>query len=478
MNIVLICFCSAVKLQDRINLKGNSIMKVIIAGASGFIGRQLVLELARAGHECLALVRSRESLDEFPCKTAIWSAENSADISGEDFSGYNAIINLAGESVASGRWNSRTKAKIKTSRVQGMKSLRKILAALDVDKRPGLLISASAIGFYGDRGDEILNEDSEAGDGFLAEVVKAWEYEADQFRELGTRVVKMRMGVVLGAGGGALAQIKPVVLGDGRQWMSWVHIQDVIRFVQYALENKTLEGAYNLCAPNPVPNLDFVKILSNQNRNGLLDRITISVPSIFIQAGLGEMSSVFMSSCRALPKRAIDSGFKFKFENLASALEDIFSLVEPNSFRLSYTQFIKRDLNKVFEFFSKAENLEAITPDWLHFKIRKTSTPEIQNGTLIDYSLKIHGIPVHWQSKIESWTPPHSFRDIQIKGPYKKWDHTHRFESFKDGTLIQDDIIFDLPAGLFGKLFAGSFVRRDVESIFSFRKKKIREIFE
>ena len=277
-------------------------MNISISGASGFIGRHLMKSLAQAGHSLRALSRHAppaESLRE-------------AD----------AIIHLAGEPVAQ-RWTAAAKQRILDSRVVGTRNLVEALAALP--RRPEALICASAIGYYGSRGDEILTESSAPGSGFLPEVCVAWEREAQAAEAFGIRVVRVRTGVVLDANGGALVRMLPPFrmglggrLGSGRQWMSWIHLEDLAALFQFAVESQ-VRGPLNAVAPNPVTNSDFTRELAHALRRPAV----FPVPEFALKMLFGEMADVLLASQRVAPAAAEAAGFRFRFPQLAPALEGL-----------------------------------------------------------------------------------------------------------------------------------------------------------
>ena len=273
-------------------------MNIAISGASGFIGRHLVKSLALAGHSLRALSRHApaESLRE-------------ADV----------IIHLAGEPVAQ-RWTAAAKQRIRDSRVVGTHNLVETLATLP--RRPEALICASAIGYYGSRGDEILTESSAPGSGFLPEVCVAWEREAQAAEAFGIRVVRVRIGVVLAAGGGALPRMLPPFrmgvggrLGSGRQWMSWIHLEDLAALFQLAVESQ-VRGPLNAAAPHAVTNSDFTRELAHALRRPAV----FPVPEFALRLLFGEMADVLLASQRVVPAAAEAAGFRFRFPQLASAL--------------------------------------------------------------------------------------------------------------------------------------------------------------
>lgn len=192
---------------------------------------------------------------------------------------------------------------------------------------------------------------------------------------------------------------------------------------------------------------------------------------------MGELSQAILANQKIYPNKCLENGFKFKFDSLREALNDLMgglSLLENNFF---VKQYVCAERSEVFSFFSKAENLEILTPPWLNFHIVSKSTADIKKETLIEYKLKIHGFPVKWKTLIKEWIPNQSFVDFQLKGPYKKWHHQHTFEEVPGGTLISDDIVFEIPGGFIGQLIQ-PFVKKDVRQIFQYRQNKIKELFQ
>jgi hypothetical protein len=279
-------------------------MKVVITGGSGFIGRAIAERLRASGHTFTAV-----SLRTPPSPRV--------------FTGCDAVVHLAGEPVAQ-RWTAAAKERIMNSRVQGTRTL---VAALR-QQPPAVLISASAIGYYGSRGDEILTEDSLPGSDYLAQVTVAWEQEARLAEPFGVRVVTPRIGVVLGRGGGALPKMALPFrfgvggrLGDGKQWASWIHLDDLIALIEFSIATTALRGAVNAVAPNPVTNADFTRELA-----AALHRPAIfPVPAAALKLLLGEMSQVVLGSQRVIPQAALGAGFQFRFTKAGEALQQIFA---------------------------------------------------------------------------------------------------------------------------------------------------------
>jgi len=295
-------------------------MKVLISGASGLVGKAISEPLSKEGHQILSLVRKEpKNQDEVR-----WNPEKEVkEIS--KLEGVDAVVHLAGENVGDGRWTEEKKKRIRDSRVIGTKVLCDALLKLSTP--PELFISASAIGYYGDRGDEILTEESSAGNDFLAKTCVEWEDASEGLQERGIRLIHARFGVILSKEGGALDKmLTPFKLGiggrigDGTQYMSWIAIDDVIAITEYLLRDKNLSGKFNLTSPNPVTNLEFTKTLGK-----IISRPTFFfVPKFALRIAFGEMAdAALLSSTRVIPKRLVDSGFKFKFSNLENALRHI-----------------------------------------------------------------------------------------------------------------------------------------------------------
>lgn len=279
-------------------------MKIAISGATGLIGREITAQLLRAGHSVRPLSRNAPpELNEI-----------------------NAVIHLAGEPIF-GRWSARKKVEIRNSRILGT---RRLVDA--VSKAPSVqrFVSASAIGFYGDRGDEILDESSSPGDDFLAGVCRDWESEAGR----APGAVQLRIGPVLAKHGGALAQMLPVFsrglggpLGSGKQWMSWIHLADVARLFLFAVDGHLDVGPVNATAPQPVTNLELSRCLAE----ALGHKLFLPVPKLALQLVYGELAAALLSSQRVSCQKALSSGFKFNYPDLRSALIEILNRTPPES---------------------------------------------------------------------------------------------------------------------------------------------------
>ncbi len=296
-------------------------MHVLVTGGSGFIGGALCRRLLAGGHAVSVLTRERqrteqlfqgkvaaiESLDELPRETAP-----------------EAIVNLAGLSLGSGRWTERLKQEFIASRVGVTRQVISYIAR--TDRKPGILISGSAVGYYGARGDEELGEDAPPGNEYQSHLCKAWEAEALKAVQHGVRVCISRTGVVLGKGGGALSSLVSQFrlglggyVGSGRQWMSWVHIDDLVGIMLHLMADESLAGAFNSTAPNPETNRDFARKLAAALHRPAL----VWAPDWLLRLMVGEMAHLYVTGQKVLPSRLLELGYRFKFPELRAALADI-----------------------------------------------------------------------------------------------------------------------------------------------------------
>jgi uncharacterized protein (TIGR01777 family) len=296
-------------------------VKITISGASGLIGRRLMKSLAADGHSLNVLSRHAGTNMPGGVRVFVWDPPK-GEPPAESLRDADAVFHLAGEPVAQ-RWNADVKQRIRDSRVTGTRNLVQALGKLP--RRPATLVCASAVGYYGSRGEETLVESSAPGTGYLAEVCTAWEKEAVAAEALGIRVVRMRTGIVLDARGGALQRMLPPFrmgvggkIGDGKQWMPWIHIQDLVGLLQFALD-RPVKGPLNGVAPYPVVNADFTKVLAAAVKRPAI----FPVPGFALRLLFGEMAEVLMASQRVLPKEAEAAGFPFRFAQLAPALADL-----------------------------------------------------------------------------------------------------------------------------------------------------------
>ncbi len=293
-------------------------MHVAVTGASGFLGGYILRALAQAGHSPRVL--GRRAAGAYP----FFHWDPSSSLPPESaLAGVDGVIHLSGEPVAQ-RWTREARRRILESRRDGTRRLAEALSRQAV--RPRTLVSASAIGCYGSRGDEPLTEAAAAGTGFLPETCIEWEARARDAESAGIRVVRLRIGIVLGKEGGALAKMLPPFragvggpLGSGSQWMSWIHVRDLARLAEFVLVNDTVQGAVNAVSPAPVTNREFSKILGQTVHRPAF----LPVPAFALKLLFGEMAEVVLGSQRVLPQAAMQAGFRFEFTDLRTALTDL-----------------------------------------------------------------------------------------------------------------------------------------------------------
>jgi uncharacterized protein (TIGR01777 family) len=293
-------------------------MNVLISGATGLIGSALAQELKDGGHSITRLTRSPKGENDVR-----WDPD-AGTIDGS-LAGTEAVVHLAGESIAEGRWTASKKERIMESRKKGTRLLAEAIAGLPTP--PRVMVSASAVGYYGDRGNELLREDSGPGSDFLAEVCKAWEAAADPAREAGIRVVHPRFGIVLSPKGGALGTTLPIFklggggrIGSGRQWWSWVALDDVVGAILHALEDDSVEDPVNVGSPNPLTNAEYTKVLGR-----VLNRPTVfAVPAPAIRIAIGGMAdALLLASQRVEPVKLKETVYHFRYPELEGALRHL-----------------------------------------------------------------------------------------------------------------------------------------------------------
>lgn len=298
-------------------------MRIALTGATGFIGSKLTARLLADGHTLRILTRRPRENSDARLQWFPWDTGHPPPR--ESLEGVDAVIHLAGEPIAQ-RWSAAVKEKIRASRIQGTENL--VATMRDLSTPPRTLVSASAIGFYGSRGDEILTEDSAPGSDFLASVCVDWERAARRAEPLGTRVVMPRNGIVLGCGGGALRKMLPPFragaggrIGSGKQWMSWIHIDDLCGLIDLALRDENVNGPVNATAPQPVLN----EVFTRQLAEALHRPAIFPVPAFALRLLFGEMSEVMLGSLRVLPNAAETAGYQFAYPELSGALRQILS---------------------------------------------------------------------------------------------------------------------------------------------------------
>jgi len=299
---------------------------VLLTGATGLVGRHALDALSRDGFEVVALSRDpARALAKLPGLARAFPWSGTEPVPRGATTALHAVVHLAGEPVA-GRWTEAKKRAIVESRIESTRRIVDAIAALPPNDRPAVLVSASAMGYYGERGDREVSEDDPPGDDFLARLCVDWEREAKRAESFGVRVVTLRIALVLARRGGALERMLLPFrfgmggpIGGGRQWWSWIHVADVVGLIRHAIARSELHGAINACAPNPVRQAEFAAVLGR-----VLGRpASVPTPGFAVRAALGEFATELLASRRLVPVRALESGYRFQFPQLEAALRDL-----------------------------------------------------------------------------------------------------------------------------------------------------------
>lgn len=297
-------------------------MSVLITGGTGFVGRYLIKRLEKPVVTSRNRQRALNKLGDSVVDVIEWAPKSDA-LNLDPAMDCRAVVNLMGDSIAEGRWTAAKKKSIRDSRVLGTKKL--VEAVSKLDRKPDVFVSASAVGYYGDPGDVVVTESHQMGEGYLPEVCKQWEDAADEIAALGVRVVKLRIGIVLGSDGGALEKMVPLFkwglggkLGSGRQWFPWIHVEDLAGMIDWAIRTPAASGVYNATAPNPVTNGQFTAALAKSVGRWAI----LPAPKFGLRIALGEFANSLFFSQRVIPQRALEQGYQFQFPNLDAALDD------------------------------------------------------------------------------------------------------------------------------------------------------------
>jgi hypothetical protein len=473
-------------------------MKIVVSGATGFVGRALLLHLRGLGHELTAWVRdvARAEGELGPDVTCVAAR----DERGRAVLAADAVIHLAGAPIVGPRWSAARKAELHASRVDTAAIL---VAAMRARPRPlPVFVSASAVGYYGDRGDATLSEDAAPGEGFAATLCQAWEEAARAAGPAATRIVCARIGIVLGRHGGALASLGRVTrlglggpIAGGAQWVPWIHLDDVVGALAHALVTPSVAGPINLVAPLPVRQRDLARALGRA-----LHRPAFApAPRLALRAILGEAATVLLASQRAIPTALLASGYRFAFPALDGALDDLVRNDHGVAIRrlrrgeAPTSDYLARrrpryvlvartvlpcPLAEVMPFFAAAENLQLLTPPSLRFAIMTPRPIAMRAGAVIDYRIKLSGVPMTWRTVIERWAPAEigaaSFVDAQHRGPYRCWWHEHHFRADGDRTIMEDVVYYAPPLGPLGAIANALFVAGQLRDIFAYRASAVR----
>ncbi|MDX1440285.1 MAG: TIGR01777 family oxidoreductase [Rubricoccaceae bacterium] len=465
-------------------------MNVFITGGTGFIGRALTLRLRQRGHSVTVLTRSPKKARNVLGREAELLSVSSGEAGlSAALERADAVVNLAGESLLGGRWTESKKARLRESRVDLTQELVELMKS--TTSRPKVLVSASAVGIYGDRGEREITESEPPTSGFLSELCVDWESAAMEAEKKGVRVVTPRFGVVLGREDGALAQMLPAFrlglggpIGPGNQFVPWIHIDDLIELIIEVIADDRYSGPVNATAPIPVTFRTLAKSIG-----AVLNRpAVLRVPSIALKAIFGQASSVLTQSQRVVPQRASELDFEFTYSTIETALTDLLDTgsiaiervdiatlpdsqyleKRPPRYALRTDSVIERPVSEVFGFFSNPENLGLITPPAMKFQI-VDSKGAVGEGDEIRYRFKVGPVSFSWTTRIETWRENSRFVDVQARGPYACWWHEHQFEEHGEHTLMRDTVYYSPPAGPLGRLANRLFVADQLKRVFEYR---------
>ena len=475
-------------------------MRVLITGATGFIGRALVPRLQRDGHSVVAWVRSESrARGLLGADVDLVPASRGHNPLVDALAGVDAVVNLAGEALIGKRWTPDRRRVLEESRVGVTTDLVRAIAA--ATPRPRVLVSGSAVGWYGDRGDEPLSETSKPGGDFLAHLCRDWENAARAADVSGVRVVLLRTGVVLGRNGGALAQMLPPFklgaggpIGNGRQYLPWIHLHDLVSAVAVIIADERYRGPVNGVAPEEATSRTFAAALGRALHRPAI----LPTPAFVLRALFGEAATVLLASQRVAPAVLAGHGFTFAFPTLDAALADIVGsgsiAIAPRTpagprtdaapgngaaaataarYELRTTTVVDAPLAETFAFFSRAENLGLITPAAMQFTLTRAAQP-ITEGAQMEYRMRVGPATIRWRSRITVWEPGRRFVDVQEVGPYRVWWHEHAFRADGPRTVMEDRVLYAPPLGALGRIANRMFVAPALTRIFQYRGDVIR----
>ncbi len=467
-------------------------MNVLMVGSTGFIGRATLAYLQGKGHRVAAWVRDSEKAIDLLGEgiRIVGPFVDPTDLR-KELEWADCVVNLAGRPLAGVRWTQKKKKDFEDSRIGLTNLITEEIS--NCQNPPSVFVSASAVGYYGDRGTEILTERSSKGEDYLAGLCSSWEESAHKAEEYGVRVCTLRLGIVLGREGGILKQVLPgfeiglgTYTGDGSQQLPWIHLADVARAIEFCISDERVTGPVNITSPKPSTSKQFALELGGVTNA----KILLPIGSFPLKVIFGEGATVLTNSQKAIPQKLQDLGFEFIYTTLNDVFKDE---VTPDSVTIQRVkdqnllpQGIKGDYiletevslktgsEETFGFFSSPLNLGLSTPSWVGFKIKEMPN-EVREGSVITYRIKVGPIPLKWKTVIWEWNPNDSFIDFQEKGPYKVWHHEHEIIPNGPGaSIMKDSVTYTIPGGLVGRIIHAIFIKKTLIRIFGYRRRVIQ----
>lgn len=452
-------------------------MNILITGASGFLGKKLTFELLKKGHKLTLVSRTQK---RFTCPHTFlqWDISKKP-LPFKCLKEIDAIIHLAGEPIAEKKWLKDQKQKIYNSRVQGTKNLVQSIQSHPNNVR--IFISASAIGIYGNHGEREITEASSFGNDFLSKVCQSWEAASQSLIEnKNIRLCYARFGLILDRDGGILKKLQPIYrcrlaspLSTGQQWMSWIHSKDAVGMLIYALENKSVKGAFNATAPMPITNKSFTLLLSKAMQARPLHKL--HAPRFILRASLGEITQMILCSQQVLPEKMFNWGYSFKFKELKQALNDIFRTL-PQFHFLRSQQWFSASAEQVFDYLTEFSCAKELIFPKANIHFIKTSTPKPTLNSLIEYQLKTKGFSKQINYRISRWNPPNEFTN-QVDSRSIHLLHNHKLQKLGSGTLVTDSIYYKPQSRVINQLFVNPLLANHSQKALDYRYEKLENIF-
>lgn len=456
-------------------------MRILLTGATGLIGRALGKALAARGEGLVCLVRDPESARwRLPYPATLHRWDHTREVPPAALDGVDAVVHLAGEPAGNTRWTAAKKALLRDSRVQGTQRL--VQAVLQHGSDVRAFVHGSALGYWGSRGDEVLTAKSAPGDDFLARLTRDWEAALQPLatRAPALRVAVVRTGVVFAREGGALAEMLPLFrlsaagrLGSGRQWMSWIHHDDIVDLFVHALDGAAagrLEGVLEGVAPQAVDNRHFTSALCRAL--GVVENLPAPPPLLHLL--FGERAAMVFASTRVEPAATLASGFAFRHRRLDAALADLLGPLRGGGWQTVREQWLPQPPAVVWPEVAGPARLPSQLPPALQLQV---DAPTVAAGARFERRLRWHGLPLAQQLCLTTWLPPHRGVEEQTRGPFAQWHRTTELLPFAAGTLLRDTLHYRLPAGWLGTAAAGARVAADLSRLFDERARQLGERF-